>query len=122
MLQAQDEEFYCLSNPLRLTQILQHLLRNAAKFTERGAVTLAWSKNETHLRFTVTDTGIGIPKDKQEFVFERFAKVDSFVQGTGLGLSIGRTCAERMGGSLTLDSEYTGGCRFVLTIPFQAEL
>ena len=122
LLQAQDEEFYCLSNPLRLTQILQHLLRNAAKFTERGAVTLAWSKNETHLRFTVTDTGIGIPKDKQEFVFERFAKVDSFVQGTGLGLSIGRTCAERMGGSLTLDSEYTGGCRFVLTIPFQAEL
>ena len=122
LLQAQDEEFYCLSNPLRLTQILQHLLRNAAKFTERGAVTLAWSKNETHLRFTVTDTGIGIPKDKQEFVFERFAKVDSFVQGTGLGLSIGRTCAERMGGSLTLDSEYTGGGRFVLTIPFQAEL
>ena len=122
LLQAQDEEFYCLSNPLRLTQILQHLLRNAAKFTERGAVTLAWSKNEAHLRFTVTDTGIGIPKDKQEFVFERFAKVDSFVQGTGLGLPIGRTCAERMGGSLTLDSEYTGGCRFVLTIPLQADL
>lgn len=118
-LQAQDEEFHFLSNPLRLAQILQHLLRNAIKFTEKGTVTLAWSRDETHIRFTVTDTGIGIPKDKQEFVFERFAKVDSFVQGTGLGLPIGRSCAERMGGILTLDPEYTGGSRFVLTLPLK---
>lgn len=118
-LQTQEEEFFFLSNPLRLTQILHHLLRNAIKFTERGTVTLAWSRDETHIRFTVTDTGIGIPKDKQEFVFERFAKVDSFVQGTGLGLPIGRTCAERMGGNLTLDPEYTGGSRFVLTLPLK---
>lgn len=120
VLQVQDEEFYCLGNPLRLAQVLQHLLRNSVKFTEQGTVTLAWSKTETHLCFTVTDTGIGIPKDKQDFVFERFAKVDSFVQGTGLGLSIGRTCAERMGGSLTLDAEYAGGCRFVLTLPLKS--
>lgn len=118
-LQAQEEEFFFLGNPLRLTQILHHLLRNAVKFTERGTVTLAWSRDETYVRFTVTDTGIGIPKDKQEFVFERFAKVDSFVQGTGLGLSIARTCAERMGGSLTIDPEYTAGCRFVLTLPLK---
>ncbi|WP_244436556.1 tetratricopeptide repeat-containing sensor histidine kinase [Bacteroides timonensis] len=119
VLQAQDEEFYFLSNPLRLTQILQHLLRNAVKFTEKGTVTLGWHRDKTHILFTVTDTGIGIPKDKQDFVFERFAKVDTFVQGTGLGLSIGRTCAERMGGSLTLDPEYTGGSRFVLTLPLK---
>lgn len=118
-LQAQEEEFFFLGNPLRLTQILHHLLRNAVKFTERGTVTLVWSRDETHIRFTVTDTGIGISKDKQEFVFERFAKVDSFVQGTGLGLSIGRTCAERMGGNLTIDPQYTAGCRFVLTLPLK---
>lgn len=56
---------------------------------------------------------------KQEFVFERFAKVDTFVQGTGLGLPIGRICAEKMGGSLVLDPDYTNGCRFLLTLPLK---
>ncbi|ADV42397.1 HAMP domain-containing sensor histidine kinase [Bacteroides helcogenes] len=120
-LHTESEEFYFYSNPMRLSQILLHLLRNAAKFTEKGEIILKWAQDKEHIFFTVTDTGIGIPKDKQEFVFERFTKINTFAQGTGLGLSIGRTCADRMGGSLTLDSSYTGGCRFVLTLPLKRE-
>mgnify|MGYP002600133984 CR=1 FL=1 len=72
---------------------------------------------EKKLEISVTDTGIGIPKEKQEKVFERFYKMNSFSQGTGLGLSISRTIAEKLGGSLHIDSSYTDGCRMVLTLP-----
>lgn len=118
-LQTESNEFYFYTNPVRLSMILSHLLKNAAKFTQEGEITLSWHQDEAHqhIIFSVKDTGIGIPKEKQEFVFERFAKIDTFVQGTGLGLSIGRICAEKMGGSLTLDPEYTNGCHFVLTLP-----
>ena len=70
--------------------------------------------------FSVTDTGIGIPIEKQESVFERFNKLDTFVPGTGLGLSISRLIAkEKMGGSLTIDSTYTTGSRFILILPLK---
>lgn len=118
-LQAEQDEFCFFTNPTRLSQVLFHLLKNATKFTQEGHITLGWhtDKEQQHILFVVTDTGIGIPKEKQEFVFERFAKVDSFVQGTGLGLSISRICAQKMGGSLIIDPEYTDGCRFILTLP-----
>lgn len=120
-LQTEADEFYFYTNPVRLSMILCHLLKNAAKFTDEGSITLDWHQDEAHqhIIFSVTDTGIGIPKDKQEFVFERFTKVDTFTQGTGLGLSIGRICAEKMGGSLVLDPDYTNGCRFILTLPLK---
>lgn len=120
-LQTEADEFYFYTNPVRLSMILCHLLKNAAKFTDKGSIILDWHQDEAHqhIIFSVTDTGIGIPKDKQEFVFERFTKVDTFTQGTGLGLSIGRICAEKMGGSLVLDPDYTNGCRFVLTLPLK---
>lgn len=118
-LQTEADEFYFYTNPVRLSMILSHLLKNAAKFTNEGSITLDWHRDEAgqHIIFSVTDTGIGIPKEKQEFVFDRFTKVDTFTQGTGLGLSIGRICAEKMGGNLTLDPNYTNGCRFILTLP-----
>lgn len=118
-LETEADEFQFNTNPAHLSQILCHLLKNAAKFTKEGQVTLEWHTDKTHknIIFSVTDTGIGIPIDKQEFIFERFAKIDTFVQGTGLGLPIGRICAEKMGGSLILDTEYTDGSRFILTLP-----
>lgn len=117
--QPEQEEFRFLSNPGRLSLVLSHLLHNAARFTEKGSITLCWQTDpkKKQLIIYITDTGIGIPPEKHEFVFERFAKVDNFSQGTGLGLALGRLSMERMGGSLALDSKYTGGCRFILTIP-----
>ncbi len=114
------EEFLVKSNPERVIQVLVHLLHNAAKFTPSGSITLAYSvmKEEQKICFTVTDTGPGIPSEKQEAVFSRFAKLDAYSQGTGLGLSICRGVADKLGGSLTLDSKYTKGCRFVFIIPY----
>ena len=120
-LQAEQSEFHFHTNPERVSQILSHLLKNATKFTTNGHILLEWhtDKERRRIIFSVSDTGTGISADKQEFVFERFAKVDTFVQGTGLGLPIGRICAEKMGGSLVLDPDYTNGCRFLLTLPLK---
>lgn len=114
------EEFIVKSNPERIMQVLVNLLHNAAKFTPSGDITLAYSimKEGQQICFTITDTGPGIPLEKQEAVFSRFAKLDSYSQGTGLGLSICRGIADKLGGSLTLDSKYTKGCRFVFIIPY----
>lgn len=107
------------TSPNRVSQILTNLLQNAAKFTVEGSITLSFNVNENNktVVMMVTDTGIGIPRDKHEEVFERFSKLDSFTPGTGLGLSISRLIAEKMGGSLTIDPEYVNGCRFVLVLP-----
>ena len=69
------------------------------------------------LRFVVTDTGVGVPPEKMDEIFERFKKLDAFKQGSGLGLYISRTIAEKMGGSVDIDRQYTPGARFVFTIP-----
>ena len=115
------DEFVFLSNPTRLALILSHLLANAYKFTDKGEILLGWQRNntQTHILFSVTDTGIGIPADKHEQVFERFSKLDNFVPGTGLGLSICRLSAEKMGGRLEVDATYRQGARFVLTLPLK---
>ena len=115
------ENFTMQTNPDRISQILMNLLQNAAKFTREGSITLTYHirEEEKIILFSITDTGIGIPADKQETVFERFTKLDSFVPGTGLGLSISRMIAEKMGGTLIVDSTYTTGCRFILTLPLK---
>ena len=115
------ENFTMQTNPDRISQILMNLLQNAAKFTQEGSITLTYHirEEEKKILFSVADTGIGIPADKQEAVFERFTKLDTFVPGTGLGLSISRMIAEKMGGTLVVDSTYTTGCRFVLTLPLK---
>ncbi len=107
------------TNVRRVAQILRHLLHNAAKFTDHGEIILNYTylAEEQALRFTVSDTGIGIPADKVEMIFDRFVKLDSFAQGTGLGLSIARDIACKLGGSLRLDKTYQSGCCFILTIP-----
>ena len=94
------DELIINSNYNYIVQVLDNLLGNASKFTHEGSVTLAYEvkKEENQLIFTVTDTGIGIPVEEQERVFERFVKLDNFSQGAGLGLSICRIVAERLGG------------------------
>lgn len=112
------DELIINSNYNYIVQVLDNLLSNASKFTHEGSVTLAYEvKKETNqLIFTVTDTGIGIPIDEQEHVFERFVKLDNFSQGAGLGLFICRIVAERLGGFLIIDREYTQGTRFIFCV------
>lgn len=107
------------TNESFLLQVLGNLLDNAAKFTFRGEITLSYelSNDEQELSISVADTGIGIPADKQEYIFERFVKLDEFSQGTGLGLSICKIIAEKLGGSLILDKKKSVGSCFIFSIP-----
>lgn len=112
------DELIINSNYNYIVQVLDNLLGNASKFTHEGSVTLAYEvkKEENQLIFTVTDTGIGIPIEEQERVFERFVKLDNFSQGAGLGLSICRIVAERLGGYLRIDKGYTQGTRIIFCV------
>ena len=112
------DELIINSNYSYIVQVLDNLLGNASKFTHVGSVTLTYEvkKEETQLIFTVTDTGIGIPVEEQERVFERFVKLDNFSQGAGLGLSICRIVAERLGGYLRIDKGYTQGTRVIFCV------
>ncbi|WP_418983601.1 ATP-binding protein [Alistipes sp.] len=108
------------TNIRRVAQVLNHLLHNAVKFTEQGTISLSYNclEPEGVLRFTVTDTGPGIPAGMHEQVFERFVKLDAFSQGSGLGLPVCRVIADKLGGRLYVDPAYTGGCRMVFEIPY----
>ena len=112
-------EYPILSSERRILTVLNNLLHNAAKFTSNGSITLecTLSADEQQIEISVTDTGIGIPEDRQEWVFERFAKIDEFSQGFGLGLSISRLAAQHIGGYVTADSTYKDGCRMLFTFP-----
>lgn len=107
----------------RIQQVLVNLLTNACKHTVKGEIRLGCSVTEVPgmLSFSVEDTGPGIPASEAEHIFERFVKLDSFVQGTGLGLSICRQIAQVLGGSVYLDTEYTGGARFVFNVPVSGQ-
>lgn len=113
------QNFTIQSNETALRRIICHLLDNAVKFTEKGSITLdcVLDAEQEALTINITDTGIGIPQEMQDKIFERFYKVDSFSQGIGLGLSVSRMIAQKLGGNLVLDSTYKEGSRFVLTIP-----
>ena len=107
----------------RVQQVLINLLTNACKHTVKGEIRLGCSLTEVPgmLSFSVEDTGPGIPVSEAERIFERFVKLDSFVQGTGLGLSICRQIAQALGGSVYLDTGYTGGARFVFNVPVSGQ-
>lgn len=118
---SMPEEQTLMSHPRLIGTILTKLLDNAAKFTTQGTITLTLEQETDKMHFSVTDTGPGIPADKSDFIFERFAKIDSFTQGAGLGLSIARMVAERLGGTLTLDTNYKAGAKFDLIIPLNPQ-
>ena len=100
---------------------LQQLLDNAKKFTEQGQVTLQISNHEGLACFVVEDTGTSIPVYQAERIFDEFVQLDEYSDGTGIGLSIARSLARRLGGDIVLDTTYTGGARFVMTIQSQQE-
>ncbi len=112
------EEMPIETDDSRLQQVLINLLINATKFTPQGSIVLKLEKetNDTVL-FTVTDTGCGIPKDRQTNIFQRFEKLNENVQGSGLGLSICQLIIEHIGGQIWIDSEYAEGSRFCFTHP-----
>ena len=107
------------TDPRRVQQILINLLTNSCKHTTKGEIKLGCSLDENpgEVTFWVTDTGPGVPADQAEAIFNRFTKLNDFVQGTGLGLSICRDIAAKMNGRVYLDTSYTGGARFVLVLP-----
>lgn len=115
-----NEEVVLYTDNMRLQQLLTNLLTNSIKFTPEGEINLAYELDEEHhqVQIIVTDTGFGIPPEKQAAIFKRFEKLDEYKPGTGLGLSICRIIAERLGGNLIVDSTYTTGARFIFTHPY----
>ena len=107
----------------RLQQVIINLLSNADKFTRNGKITLKLEVDDEKrvATFSVSDTGTGIPLEKQKQVFERFEKLNEYVQGTGLGLSICKLTVEKWGGEIWVDPGYTDGARFVFTHPLDIE-
>lgn len=107
----------------RLQQVIINLMSNADKFTEQGTITLDFTVDaeERMAVFTVTDTGTGIPKEKQKLVFERFEKLNEYAQGTGLGLSICKLIVYKWKGDIWIDPDYTEGARFIFSHPLNIE-
>ena len=121
-LQMPKEPYMLYTDPLRLQQIIINLLNNALKFTPAGgSITLDYTvdKEKQCMLFSVIDTGTGIPGDKQELVFQRFEKLNEFVQGTGLGLAICKLTIQYMGGDIWIDKDYKGGARFIFSHPIK---
>ena len=103
-----------------MTQVIANLINNATKFTEKGSIRFGYHLLEKNtLYFYVTDTGCGIPLEKQGLIFERFEKLNDFAQGSGLGLSICQLIVTYMRGRIWVDSNYTQGARFCFTHPLK---
>jgi signal transduction histidine kinase len=111
----------CVCDEVRIAQVLRNLLSNALKFTERGGVTVDLKHAGDNIMFSVTDTGMGITPQAQQYIFDRFRQVKEMAQGkpsgTGLGLSICRTIMELHGGTVSVTSEPGTGSTFTCTMP-----
>lgn len=104
----------------RLTQVLSNLIGNAFKFTKQGTVALGFRKEiNSTICFFVKDTGIGIQKEKASKIFDRFTKLNDFVQGSGLGLSICKTIMEKLGGTISVETEEGKGSKFLVVLPLK---
>lgn len=116
-----DEQVVLETDPVRLRQVMDNLLVNAVKFTQEGRIDIGYAASDdgTSVELFVEDTGCGIPEDQYKRIFDRFHKVDSFVQGAGLGLSICKTIAEQLGGTIFVDSCVGKGSRFMLRLPLK---
>lgn len=117
-----EENCFIHTEKNRLSQLLINLISNAIKFTTEGYIRFGYELRGKEIYFYVSDTGCGIPKDKQKSIFGRFVKLNSFEQGTGLGLSICQTLVEHMGGTIGVDSEEGKGSTFWFTLPYKAAI
>ena len=114
-------ECYIYTDKNRFTQVISNFINNALKFTQQGCITLGYEQvSHQKIKFYVRDTGMGIPEEKQKSVFERFVKLNTFVQGTGLGLSICKSIVSQMGGEIGVDSTEGIGSCFWFTHPYHA--
>ena len=125
------EELSIQTNLNAATRALSLLLDNAIKFTKapeaqhntqeagstKQSVILSMDKTNDSVRFIVEDTGIGVPASEAEHIFDEFVQLDDYYDGTGIGLTVARSIARRMGGDIVLDTTYTGGARFIMTLP-----
>jgi signal transduction histidine kinase len=116
------EEAVIFTDPEKVESILTNLIKNAIKFTNLGTIELGCERNGEQLEFFVKDTGIGIPKDRQDAIFERFIQADiedkMAWQGAGLGLSISKAYVEMLGGKIWLESEEDKATTFYFTLPY----
>ena len=112
-----DTELYVSGDLNRIIQIISNLLSNAAKFTPKGEIHFGYREKEDFVEFYVKDSGIGIPAERVATIFQRFGKINDFVQGTGLGLTLCRMLVEKMGGRIWLRSQEGKGSRFYFTLP-----
>jgi len=114
-------ECYLYTDKNRFTQVISNFINNALKFTQQGCITLGYEQvSHQKIKFYVRDTGMGIPEEKQKSIFERFVKLNTFVQGTGLGLSICKSIVSQMGGEIGVDSTEGIGSCFWFTHPYHA--
>jgi signal transduction histidine kinase len=117
-----EEKFVIYTDASRLRQVLYNLLSNAIKFTPEGNVEFGFIQKGNFLEFYVKDSGIGIAPEDQSIIFKPFRKVENSLTatygGTGLGLPISKALVEKLGGTLTLNSDKNGGSIFVFTIPY----
>ena len=111
------DEFTILTNKNMFARIISALVDNAVKYTADGLITLKASSDGKNLNISVEDTGVGVPIQEAENIFGRFVKLDSFKEGIGLGLPLSRKLAEQLGGTVKLDTSYTNGARFIVTLP-----
>ena len=112
-----DTELYVSGDWNRIIQIISNLLSNAAKFTPKGEIHFGYREKEDFVEFYVKDSGIGLPAERVATIFQRFGKINDFVQGTGLGLTLCRMLVEKMGGRIWLRSQEGKGSRFYFTLP-----
>ena len=107
------------TNKEEVQKALECLLNNACKFTENGTITVRSSHNKAtqQVEISVTDNGKGIPEEDREKIFNHFYKIDNYKDGIGLGLPLARRIARQLGGDVTLDTNYTEGARFIISLP-----
>lgn len=120
-LDITEETMMIPTNARYLTLVIEHLLSNANKFTEKGQILLGYKVNPSQDRIliSVTDTGCGIPEEKREEVFNRFSKLDSFIPGNGLGLYLCRLIVKRLDGEIRIDPDYKEGTRMIVDLPIK---